>query len=83
MLEDKVVLTAKEASELTGIPTHTLREMLSRGLLDIGVCYPPKHKGGSRKFIFFKNKLLKQVGLIDEIIENYEEEGKGEKEDDN
>lgn len=68
--KEKLILTTKEASELSGVPVSTLRELLTRGLVNIGVIYPPKYKGGNKTYRFFKYKLLRELGLINDILEN-------------
>ena len=71
---EKLVLTSREASKLVGIPVPALRELLTRGKADIGVIYPPKRKGGNKTYRFYKNKLLKEVGALKEVLERGEDE---------
>lgn len=69
---EKMILSPREASELTGFPQTAIKELMTRKLIDVGVIKPPLKKGGNKRYYIYKEKLLREVGAIANIFDEYE-----------
>lgn len=77
---EKLVISPREASELTGFPSTAIKELMKRKLIDVGVIKPPLKIGGHKRYYIYKEKLLREVGVITNIFDEYEN-SKNEKEE--
>ena len=66
--ENCMKVTVAEAASIIGCDKDFLRQRMKRGEWDLGEVVPPNNKGGIYRYIIFRPKLERFLGITKEAV---------------